>query len=98
MPLCNDCVAEQVRTVLQLQHNAAQRGALMVWTMYDHPKDYPDGFIARRFEVNMHGDVAPTDHTMMGEVDDLQEIFRTAGLVRVSRQDDDDPVIVETWI
>jgi|SRR5579864_2869512 len=100
MPLCDECMTEQVSMVLKLQHSAAQRGALTLWTLFDHPKDYPNGFIARRFEVNKDGLVQATDHTLSAgpQPDELQDVFRKAGLVCVGRMSEDDPVIVETWI
>jgi hypothetical protein len=42
---------DPVLHVLTAQSDAAKRGALAVWTVYDRPDDYPDGFIARMFEV-----------------------------------------------
>ena len=76
-------------------------GHLDLWTVYDHPKDYPDVFIARRSEIRsstgggavMTGDIV-TAHT-------LQEVrlnLRNRGLVCLARQPEDDAVIVEIWL
>jgi hypothetical protein len=89
---------EHVLGVIQVQYNAAQRGALTVWTIYDRPSDYPHGTMARRHEVNRDGLVYPTDHILVGELERLREIFDGAGLVKIERQGKDDPPIVETWL
>ena len=88
---------DHVLMVLQLQDNAAKRGQLTMWTIFDHPNDYPDTFVARRFEVGKQG-VQATDCTLFGAAAvELQNVFREAGLIRVCRQPGDDPVILETW-
>lgn len=63
------------------------------WTIYDHPKDYPDKFVARKFVLDK-----PTDETITGNT--LDEVRRKLprGLVRFNRHETDDPVIVETWL
>jgi hypothetical protein len=33
--------------VLTAQSDAAKRGALAIWTVYDRPEDYPSGDLAR---------------------------------------------------
>jgi hypothetical protein len=76
------------------QKEAAERGKLTLWTVYDHPKDYPDGFIARMHEV-VGG---PTNRTHTGTLRELREIFRRAGLVCLARSADDEPQIVESWV
>jgi hypothetical protein len=87
-------VSEQAINVLRMQDNAAQRGALTLWTIYDHPKDYPNGICARRHEVPG----GPTEHMLVGELEQLRDIFRQAHLVCVCRSPNDDCKIVETWI
>jgi hypothetical protein len=83
-----------VHGIIQSQHEASKRGALTIWTIYDRPKDHPDGFIARRFEAG-HG---PTEDTLTGELEELRASFWKAGLMRLSRQTDDEPQIVESWV
>lgn len=81
--------------VLIAQKEAAERGTLTLWTVYDHPKDYPDGFIARMHEASG----GPTNRTHTGTLKELREIFRRAGLFRImARHPDDDAKIVETWL
>jgi hypothetical protein len=79
------------------QWRAAKRGVLSMWTIYDRPKDYPDGYIARRFDCTALGPVA-TQHAYPGELELIRETLRAAGLVRMDRLPDDEPQIVETWL
>lgn len=82
--------------VVMANADAAKRGALPMWTVYDRPKDHPDGFIARMHEVA--GASIATDKTVTGELGALREIFVKAGLFKLPRSEDDEPQIVETWI
>jgi hypothetical protein len=71
---------------------------LSIWTVYDHPSDYPDGFIARRWAI-VDGREIMTDDTI--EADDLETLrrhFEERTLCCLPREPDDDPVIVECWI
>jgi hypothetical protein len=83
--------------VVKAQWEAAQRGQLAIWTIYDRPRDHPDGFIARRFEAAA-ATMAATDDTLIGELEELRQIFWRAGLMKLSRQDGDEPQIVESWL
>lgn len=74
------------------------RDILSIWTLYDHPKDYPAGFIARRWEVYATGPVPTDDAVMANDLETLREHFRDCGLYCMPRQPGDDPVIIETWI
>jgi hypothetical protein len=68
--------------------------ALDVWTVYDHPTDWPDYFVARRFEVDQ-----PTGSLILNKaLSELQQDLASRGLVRLERQPADDPVILETWL
>lgn len=73
---------------------------LSVYTIYDHPSDYPDCFVCRRSEP--HGQ--PVAHVVAKEVvgvgDTLEQCRETLpeGLFMIPRQPNDDPVIVECWV
>ena len=67
---------------------------LEIWTVYDHPSDFPDKFVARLFLNDQ-----PTTAVLVA--DDLKTIrgqLRNKGFTRLMRAEEDDPVIVETWI
>jgi hypothetical protein len=80
--------------VLSTQAEAAQRGRLCLWTIYDHPRDYPDHIVARRHEAPG----GPTQNAIGGKLEFLREIFESAGLHRIDREPGDDASIIETWI
>lgn len=71
---------------------------LPMWTIYDHPKDYPHVFVARRWLVDAKGGRA-TDLVLID--DDLGRLrleMERRGLIRLDRHPEDDPVILETWV
>lgn len=71
---------------------------MTIWTIYDHPTDYPDDFVARRWEVTGEG-TAPTDELLTcNRLDAIQTILRGFGFVRLPRAEHDDPKILETWL
>ena len=67
---------------------------LTIWAIYDHPSDFPDTWVARRF-VN---DKVTSDVLVSTDLDTLRRHFARLGLVRLDRNPADDPVIVETWL
>lgn len=94
MPHTATATNPAVLDVLQMQHVAANKGRLNLWTIYDKPLDYPHGTCARRHEVPG----GPTEHMLIAELEFLRETFREAGLHCLKRQENDDIKIVETWI
>jgi hypothetical protein len=70
---------------------------LRVWTVYDHPSDFPDCFVARLALVSDAG-VVPTQETLTAAT--LEELRRRlpCGLFRFNRDPADHPVIVEVWL
>lgn len=71
---------------------------LVLWTVYDHPSDYPDQYVARQFVVGIGGQRA-TDRVMAHvDLESIRAVLSHAGLVRVERHPTDDPVILETWL
>lgn len=69
-----------------------------VWAVYDHPKDYPDRYAARRFEISLGRTESTDDLILAGNLDDLRRILEAKGLFRLERYGADDPVIIETWL
>lgn len=68
--------------------------AFTLWTIYDHPRDFPDCFVARKYHIG-----GPTSHVIMRQsLEELRTMLCQMGFVRIPRDDNDDPVIVETWI
>ena len=79
-------------------HNEAiKRNALNIWTVYDHPKDFPHSFVARRAEVGMDGLLITSD-IVQGELRIIRNSFRRCGLTCLKRSPQDEPQIVECWL
>lgn len=87
-----------IHAVMKMQHDASQRGVLSMWTIYDHPLDYPDVFIARRWEAGAVGVQHTTDTIVSHDVKILRDVFIHAGLTKVMRHESDDLNIMEVWL
>ena len=84
--------------IIEAQYSAMKRGGLAMWTIYDHPSDFPHSYVARRFEVR-HGDAVPTrDIVQSDSLQAIRRSFRICGLHCLTRNEEDDPKIVETWL
>ncbi|HET9538090.1 MAG TPA: hypothetical protein VFP43_22545 [Mesorhizobium sp.] len=72
---------------------------LRMWTVYDHPKDYPDCYVARMFEVDAEGPRATGSIIIMESLERLRDTLAfEMHLTPMKRNPEDDPVIVETWL
>ena len=67
------------------------------WVVYDHPLDYPDKFVARRWDIYV-GVLSATDDLHLAETLDEARLLIPPGLYRLARFEDDDPCIVEIWL
>jgi hypothetical protein len=70
-----------------------------MWVVYDHPKDAPHHFVARKWEMKEGMSAfAPTDKAFMcTQLEPLRQSL-PIGLVRTERDPNDDPCILETWL
>ncbi|MEX3929788.1 hypothetical protein AB4Y36_38255 [Paraburkholderia sp. BR10936] len=77
--------------------NGLTSSPLIVWTVYDSPREYPGFFVARAHVVN-DGVCYATMKMYLGLT--LEEVRRQlpAGLVRFPREHGDEPQIVESWL
>lgn len=68
---------------------------LSIWTIYDHPADYPLDFVAREY----HLDQATNNVLQCPTLELLREIMLVEfGLTCIPRSPDDDPTIIESWV
>jgi hypothetical protein len=67
---------------------------LEMYTVYDHPRDYPEHFVVRKWIL----DKATDDVRLFTDLDTLRNEMKTRGLYRLNRWPDDDVKILETWI
>lgn len=72
---------------------AEKLSELPIWTIYRHPKDYPDCYVARRWLL-----YKSTDLVLLGRDLDAVRSLLPEGLHRIERDQRDDPCIVESWI
>lgn len=80
----------------QFLHSASDGNkGLLMWTVYQSPSDYPGLFISRPTNILTR---TPLPSVLIAySLTKLREAL-PVGLVRLNRQAEDDPVIVETWI
>ena len=69
-----------------------------MWTVYDHPTDYPEYYVARLFEVTAGRTKITTTVLVANSLDTIRSEMRQRGLVCMSRQPEDDPKIMEVWL
>lgn len=65
-----------------------------MWVVYDHPRDFPFSFVARRWS----GGEPTTEVIESRTLDSIRLLLAARGLVSLARHPDDEPQIVETWI
>jgi hypothetical protein len=72
---------------------------LGIWTVFDRPSDYPDKYVARRFDVDANGPRATESIIIMDDLDKLREMLAfEMRLTCLDRLPQDDPKIVEVWL
>jgi len=74
---------------------------MICWVVYDHPVDYPDSFVARRFVLDRGPQPVPTEEVLVAaSLAALRQLVRQQdpNLVRFYRSRDDEPQIVECWM
>lgn len=72
-----------------------QKQALDMWVIYDHPKDFPDSFVARRWEVT--NQEKPTADYYAAPTRAEVEALLPPGLHFAPRFEQDDLTIVGVW-
>ena len=71
---------------------------LNIWTIYDHPKDYPDHYVTRLSIVTAGGPDVTSVVLYSDDLEELRDVMRQQGLTCLARFDEDDPKIVEVWL
>lgn len=69
-----------------------------MWTIYDHPRDFPDDFVARKFLVSGRGPRATLDVLCFRDIEAARQSMISMGLTRIQRDPNDEPQIVEVWL
>lgn len=72
---------------------------LSIWTVYNNPTDYPDKFVARRFDVDGNGVKPSASVIVTPDLETLRTILAVEmRLTCLTRNDEDEPQIVESWL
>ena len=79
----------------ELQESAVREDIVLVWTVYQHPRDFPDRYIARPYRCTPC--VKPLPEHLEGLTLEALRSQIPPTLVRLDRSKYDDPKIVETW-
>lgn len=72
--------------------------SLSIWTVYDHPTDFPTEFVARRHKVRPGSEPVATTDLVRGDSLAAVRTQIPRGLTRLPRNTQDDPCIVEVWL
>lgn len=73
---------------------------LEIWTIYDHPRDYPEHFVVRCWLSTSTGSYATNEVWLRPTLDEARWVIlgNSPGAYRLERAVADDPCIVETWL
>jgi hypothetical protein len=71
-----------------------------MWTVYSHPSDFPDDYVAREFLIRAGQDPQPTDSVIICASLDLlrHTMLVDMRLTVITRSPGDEPQIVESWL
>jgi hypothetical protein len=70
---------------------------LPMWTIYEYPSDYPQGYVVRRGVARATGYVPDTIAQYAPTLEAAMRLL-PPGLYPLGRQPDDDAVIVGVWV
>ena len=70
---------------------------LEMFVIFDHPKDWPDKFVARQFLIQ-EDTATPTGTFWLGDSLDEVRSHLPPHCARLERDPNDEPQIVESWI
>lgn len=74
---------------------------LSMYTLYDHPSDFPDFYVVRRWQIGPNKEVIPDEEIFLKSknlsfVHDTMESVH--GRIFLSRNEEDDPCIMGTYL
>jgi hypothetical protein len=73
------------------------RMELSQWVIYAHPRDYPDKYVMRRWDISGSVMIATDETAFANTLAEIRECV-PQGLFRLERFENDDPCIVEVWL
>jgi hypothetical protein len=79
--------------------NSKNGWPLRMWVVYDHPRDFPDYFIAREWLVDGSGERATASTIQSKRLETIREtLCAQMGKVCIGRSSRDEPKIIEVWL
>lgn len=77
-----------------------QADDLVMWTVTDHPSDYPNCYVARKTLVRsgVADPIMTNDIVLSPDLEGLERMLANQGMVKLMRAPEDDPVIVGVWL
>jgi len=76
-----------------------QDDELIIYTVFDHPADFPDEFVVRRFYSGANGTRPDSElYARSRDVNEIYTLLSLKGLVRLERDESDDPKIMCSFI
>lgn len=70
----------------------------IIWVVYDHPRDYPNCYVARKWRYDVNPPEPTHDMIISPSIEKLREMMIDAGLARIHRHPMDDRAIMEIWV
>ncbi len=73
---------------------------LVMWKVYEHPKDCPAEYVARKFVITEDFYGPSNESISSRSLRDVRSVLRSLyrGLIQLKRLPDDEPHIVEVWL
>jgi hypothetical protein len=71
--------------------------SIPIWTIYRNPTDFPGKFVARRHDIFRDGPKASDEYFTAATLDEIRAAL-PFGLACLTRSEEDEPQIVESWI
>lgn len=68
-----------------------------MWVVYERPSDYPEAYVARRWDIVDGCDMATQEVLVAATLEALREMLPEQ-LHRIARFAEDEPQIVEVWL
>jgi len=73
---------------------------LVIWKVYEHPKDSPAEYVARKFVITEDFYGASNETVSSRSLRDVRNLLHSLyrGLIQLQLSPDDEPHIVEVWL
>jgi len=69
-----------------------------IYTIYDHPRDYPEHFVVRAFRVTAEAVVPSDDCWLAQSLTGARVLVPNIAACNLGRLPEDDPAIIESWL